>query len=362
MLETPPPLPKASDDPEGQAMQGRQLFAYYGLLFLFLLLIRSLLLELNAQFDLAIFPKLTAGVQMVIDNAAEFDNALNILSSLMYSFLFSLPIAIVYRITKEGGRFDPSLGQTIVLLSMVVTAVMVVISGDLARAFGLAGVVAAVRFRNTLDDAKDAVYVFLAIAIGMACGSRAFSTAVWTSLVMTTTLYLMWNYHFGQLPGRIVSSPEGGRKAKKQGKEKKEKKEKKKKKKAQARLDGIVEQQYRLIQLAAMAREPGEKKANSGLIIDSGDLARAQIHAESVLAAAGGKWRLANVTAREAGSGTLEFVGRIGKTDSSSELLKRLLAGDAPAFIKNAEFRPLKTPRSADPSEPLAEPGPTPAG
>ena len=168
-------------------------------------------------------------VRQVLDSAAEFDNALNILFSLLYAFLFSVPIAIVYRVTKADDLFDPSLGQTIVLLAMVVTAVMVVISGDLARAFGLAGVVAAVRFRNTLDDAKDAVYVFLAIAIGMACGSRAYSIAVWTSLVMTTTLYLMWRYRFGQLPGQIFASREGGKKKKKKkkGKEKKDKTDKK---------------------------------------------------------------------------------------------------------------------------------------
>lgn len=230
MLETPPPPQESPDDPETPAMQGRQLFAYYGLLFLFLLLIRSFLLELNAQFDLAIFPKMTEAVRQVLDSAAEFDNALNILFSLLYAFLFSVPIAIVYRVTKADERFDPSLGQTIVLLAMVVTAVMVVISGDLARAFGLAGVVAAVRFRNTLDDAKDAVYVFLAIAIGMACGSRAYSIAMWTSLVMTTTLYLMWRYRFGQMPGQIFASREGGKKKKKKKKEGKEKKDKKDKK------------------------------------------------------------------------------------------------------------------------------------
>ena len=227
MLETPPPPQEPPENPETQAMQGRQLFAYYGLLFLFLLLIRSFLIELNAQFDLAIFPKMTEAVRQVLDSAAEFDNALNILFSLLYAFLFSVPVAIVYRVTKADELFDPSLGQTIVLLAMVVTAVMVVISGDLARAFGLAGVVAAVRFRNTLDDAKDAVYVFLAIAIGMACGSRAYSIAVWTSLVMTTTLYLMWRYRFGQLPGRIIASREKGKKKKKDGKEKKDKREKK---------------------------------------------------------------------------------------------------------------------------------------
>lgn len=325
MLESPRPGEEPPPIPEAEAMQARQLFAYYGLLFLFLLLVRSFLIELNAQFDLAIFPKMTEAVRQVLDSAAEFDNALNILFSLLYAFLFSLPVAIVYRVTKADGQFDPSLGQTIVLLAMVVTAVMVVISGDLARAFGLAGVVAAVRFRNTLDDAKDAVYVFLAIAIGMACGSRAYSIAVWTSLVMTTTLYLMWRYRFGQLPGRIIGSQERGKK-KKDGKEKKDKKDKK------------------------------EKEPNSALIVEARDLARAQGHVENTLAAAGGKWRLASTLAHASGGGALEFVGRLDKTETSSSLLERVLGGEATAFIARADIRSLKVPRAPEPAKAAPEP------
>lgn len=316
MLEAPRPPEEPPALPEAEAMQARQLFAYYGLLFLFLLLVRSFLIELNTQFDLAIFPKMTEAVRQVLDSAAEFDNALNILFSLLYAFLFSLPVAIVYRVTKADGQFDPSLGQTIVLLAMVVTAVMVVISGDLARAFGLAGVVAAVRFRNTLDDAKDAVYVFLAIAIGMACGSRAYSIAVWTSLVMTTTLYLMWRYRFGQMPGRIIASRERGKK--KNGKEKKEKK---------------------------------EKKPNSALVVEARDLPRAQGHVENALAAAGGKWRLSNTLAHAAGGGALEFVGRLGKSETSSSLLRRVLGGEATAFIASADIRSLKVAKSVEPAK-----------
>lgn len=354
MIETPPqtkPAP-AEDEP---AMQGRQLFAYYGLLFLFLGLSRSLLIELNSQFDLAIFPKLAEGVQQVLDNAAEFDNVLNTLYSLMYAFLFSLPIAIVYRITKDEGQFDPSLGQTIVLLSMVVTAVMIVISGDLARAFGLAGVVAAVRFRNTLDDAKDAVYIFLAIAIGMACGARAYSTAVWTSVVMTTALYLMWRYHFGQFPDRIVSSREGGKKEKKERKEKKEKKKDKAAKgglflspEAQARIDAASEQQQRLAEFAAMSREPGEKKANAALLIDARDLVRAQSHAETVLAKGVGKWQLAAIQAGPGEGGTLDFVGRLPKAGSPALLIRALFEGEAGASIAAASFRPLKAAKGGE--------------
>lgn len=358
MLETPPQTETDRADRDTPAMQGRQLFAYYGLLFLFLALSRSLLIELNSQFDLAIFPKLALGVQQVLDNAAEFDNVLNTLYSLMYAFLFSLPIAIVYRITKDEGQFDPSLGQTIVLLSMVVTAVMIVISGDLARAFGLAGVVAAVRFRNTLDDAKDAVYIFLAIAIGMACGARAYPTAVWTSVVMTTALYLMWRYHFGQFPDRIVSSREGGKKEKKDRKDKKDKKDKKKNKgpkeavslspEAQARIDATREQQQRLAEFAARSREPGEKKSNAAFVIEARHLAQAQSHAVLVLEANGGKWRLATAQTGEGKGGTLEFVGRLAKTGSPALLIQALLEGEGESSIAAASFQSLKAARIAE--------------
>ena len=338
MIETPHPTETDSAERDRSAMQGRQLFAYYGLLFLFLALSRSLLLELNSQFDLAIFPKLALGVQQVLDNAAEFDNVLNTLYSLMYAFLFSLPIAIVYRITKDEGQFDPSLSQTIVLLSMVVTAVMIVISGDLARAFGLAGVVAAVRFRNTLDDAKDAVYIFLAIAIGMACGARAYSTAVWTSVVMTPALYLMWRYHFGQSPDRIVSSREGGKKEKKDRKEKREKRDKKDKKKDKT---------------AKMAREQGGKKSNAAIIIEARDLIQAQTHAGVVLEANGGKWQLAAIQAAEGPGGTLEFVGRLAKTGSPALLIRAMLEGEGGSSIAAASFHSLKAAKV-----PEAEPAP----
>jgi len=48
--------------------------------------------------------------------------------------------------------------------------VVLIVRDSVALAFSLAGIVAAVRFRNTLRDTKDAVYIFLAIAVGLAAG------------------------------------------------------------------------------------------------------------------------------------------------------------------------------------------------
>ena len=381
MTENHPEPSAPSTDPKGRAGpkkggtvwrgQGRQLFAYYALLFLFLVLGREFLIEIDSRFNLGTFPKLAAGIKQALDDASEFDNIINTVYSLMYAFLFSLPVAIVYRITKDEDEFDPALGQTIVLLAMVVTAVITVVSGDTARAFALAGVVAAVRFRNSLDDAKDAVYVFLSIAIGMASGARAYSTALWTSVVMTSTLYFFWRYRFGQFHDRMITaSPESGE-------EKWERKERKGKRKdkigaeaqvpppplseeAHDRVERRMEQQHRLLQLATMSQEPGEKKLNAGLVVEAQQVAPAQGHVEGVLAAGGGKWRLTNVIAREGGAGTLEFVGRLSKSEAPAALVQALLVGAQAAAIDSVEFRSLKGQsalvEAADPQKAAAAP------
>ncbi len=336
----------------GPSMQGRQLFAYFALLFLFLILGREFLIEVDSRFDLNTFPKLAAGIKQALDDASEFDNIVNTVYSLMYAFLFSLPVAIVYRITKDEEDFDPSLGQTIVLLAMAVTAVITVVAGDTARAFALAGVVAAVRFRNSLNDAKDAVYVFLSIAIGIACRARVYSTALWTSVVMSGALYFFWRYRFGELHDRLITNaPEGFN-------EKRERKEKAGKKKrsgeeaqilvpslsaeAHRRVERRIEQQHRLVQMAVMSRAPDEKKLNAGLVVEALQVAQALGHVEGLLASSSGKWRLANVTAREGGAGTIEFVGRLSKGEAPGALVQALLVGAQAAAIETVEFRSLK--------------------
>ena len=103
-----------------------------------------------------------------------------------------------------------------------------------------------------------------------------------------------------------------------------------------------MEQQHRLAHLAALAWEPGEKRLNAGLVVEALQVAPAQDHVEGVLAKGGGKWRLANVIAREGGAGTLEFVGRLSKSEAPAALVQALVAGAQAAAIDTVEFRSLK--------------------
>src|SRR5207249_9908808 len=112
--------------------------------------------------------------------------------------------------TKPKVRYDASLVQTVIVLPIVIAGVVLIIRDSVALAFSLAGIVAAVRFRNTLRDTKDAVYIFLAIAVGLAAGVQAFAVAFVATLIYVGVVLVLWRFDIGTAPtpervqGRLI--------------------------------------------------------------------------------------------------------------------------------------------------------------
>lgn len=314
-----------------------RLAAYYALLVLFLFLTSKLLQTVASLYNLQQFEKLHEIVKLALNPAARLDDVAHTVFSLFFSFVFILPLAWVYTLTKEKERFDPSLVQTLILLGMAVTGMMIVIGSELARAFSLAGVVAAIRFRNTLDDVKDTVYVFVAIAIGMACGARAYSIAVWLSMVMCATMFVLWKTRFG----RMVQESSGT--LHKSGKGKKpEALQWVRDETAEGVARLSLERQVRLLQWASAPSKTEKKKLNAAVVVTAGDLGLAQKHVDAKLAMFGGKWKLAGVTSDgDGGGGVLEYLGRTPKETTPAALVAALCK-EAPPAITGIEYRSLK--------------------
>jgi polyphosphate kinase len=121
--------------------------------------------------------------------------------ALVGSLALVLPIAYVYMVTRRETRYDQALVHTLIMLPVAVTGIVIIVQSSVPLAFALAGIVAAVRFRNTLQDTKDAVYVFLAIGIGLAAGIQALSVGIIVSAVFNFTILFMWGFEFGNLYG-----------------------------------------------------------------------------------------------------------------------------------------------------------------
>ena len=95
---------------------------------------------------------------------------LDALLAMAGAFILTVPVVIVYVRTRTHAVFDESLANTVLVLPAIVTAILIVVRNSLAMAFSLAGIVAAVRFRISLKESRDALYIFAAVAIGFAAG------------------------------------------------------------------------------------------------------------------------------------------------------------------------------------------------
>jgi hypothetical protein len=105
--------------------------------------------------------------------------------------LLTLPVALVYMWTKPAPEYDPSVMHSSIILAPTIAGILIVIQGSLAMAFSLAGVATAVRFRNSLKDTNDAVYVFVAVAIGLAAGGQALDIALAISAIFSVMVLLL---------------------------------------------------------------------------------------------------------------------------------------------------------------------------
>lgn len=113
--------------------------------------------------------------------------------------LLIVPVSWVYFITSRSKKVDQSFVQTIVIMPIVVTGISMIVLNSLALAFSLAGIVAAVRFRFTLDQPAHAMYIFVAISIGLGSGIGALGVATVISMAFVYANLLIWKLEYGKI-------------------------------------------------------------------------------------------------------------------------------------------------------------------
>jgi hypothetical protein len=111
---------------------------------------------------------------------------------LALSCVLSLATASIYRFTHRGTSYSQSFAQTLVLMGMVTALIMLIVGSNIARAFSLVGALSVIRFRNAVKETRDVAYMFLTMAIGMACGTRFYLLATFATAVLCAVLVAMF--------------------------------------------------------------------------------------------------------------------------------------------------------------------------
>ncbi|MCH8278076.1 MAG: hypothetical protein IIC12_03995 [Proteobacteria bacterium] len=123
---------------------------------------------------------------------------LRLLLASIGALILTVPVSWAYFITSRARKLDQSFLQTIVILPTVVTGIAMIVMNSLPLAFSLAGVVAAVRFRFSLDQPSDAMYIFVGIGIGLGSGIGALGIAMVISMMFVVTTLVIWKLEYGK--------------------------------------------------------------------------------------------------------------------------------------------------------------------
>ena len=272
-------------------------------------------------------------------------NAVLATVSMLGALAIMIPVTWVYMLTKMKRGYDESVVHTLLILPISVTGIVIVVGTNIALAFALAGIVAAVRFRTTLDDTKDAVYVFLAIGVGIASGIQALGVALALSLVFNAVVLALWTTRFGNIYahsrgaalglGDVLAGPETAATALAVGDPAILEAA------APADLAEIAERAVRLERHVSEERLKKKKaRANALLLIHARSAQPAQAEVERILEELAAKWKLAELNPAPSGF-LLVYLARLEGSAVQGAVMDRLRAGVGGA-IEAAELRSLK--------------------
>ncbi|HET7576305.1 MAG TPA: DUF4956 domain-containing protein [Sphingomicrobium sp.] len=121
--------------------------------------------------------------------------------AIIAAILVALPVSWVYMNVRGGHEYDQSLVNTIIILPMVVTGIVIIVQNSLALAFSLAGIAGAVRFRNSLKSSGDALFILLAVGIGLSAGIGAIELAGVITIAFNYCFAMLWITEYGEREG-----------------------------------------------------------------------------------------------------------------------------------------------------------------
>ena len=127
----------------------------------------------------------------------EFDSLLWLVTAILGAVILMVPVSWTYLSIRRLQQMDQSLLQSMIILPIAVTGIVLLVHNSLALAFSLAGVVAGVRYRNTLKSTADSIFIFVAVGVGLSAGIGMLIVGAVMTLIFNYTIYVLWKLNYG---------------------------------------------------------------------------------------------------------------------------------------------------------------------
>lgn len=240
--------------------------------------------------------------------------------ALATAFLVTLPVTWVYRWTRPRKRYSQVFAHTLLVVPIGIALVVFLVKGSLALAFSLAGIVAALRFRTSLDEPMDAVYMFIVVGAGLAAGVQLLTIALLASVIFNITALAVWRTNWGEHPAilsgwRLVQPDEAGQ---------------------LLGVSGVVKPDL------ARDGDGAKPQFNAKLRVQTTQVEAAQRAAIPILDRSAKHWQVAQVTQMEDGSSVVEFDVRLKKSTDLAAFIREIEQSET-AHVGKVELKQQKS-------------------
>ncbi|MFT4536578.1 MAG: putative membrane protein YhiD involved in acid resistance [Saprospiraceae bacterium] len=122
---------------------------------------------------------------------SEYPGITAIIFTVLCSVLLGILIAFTYEKTSRDVDRPDNFLQALILVTIVAAMVIQAIGDSLARGLGMIGALSIIRFRTTIKDPRNIVFMFGSIAAGIACGVMGFTIAIFGTVGFCLTAFML---------------------------------------------------------------------------------------------------------------------------------------------------------------------------
>ncbi|MDR3050816.1 MAG: DUF4956 domain-containing protein [Oscillospiraceae bacterium] len=116
---------------------------------------------------------------------------LKMVIALGMGLLVGLVIALVYRKAFRGVLFSANFANTLIMLTMITTPVVMCIKSNISLSMGMVGALSIVRFRTAVKDPMDTAYMFWALTMGILLGAELYLIALVVVVGISVAILLL---------------------------------------------------------------------------------------------------------------------------------------------------------------------------
>ena len=139
----------------------------------------------------------------LLENTGQLELEVIILRMVM-STIIAFFIYLSYMLSHEGSIYSKKFNVSLMAMTTITTAVMIVIGNNIALSLGMVGALSIVRFRTAIKEPMDIAFLFWAIAAGIVLAAGLIPLAVVGSLFVGVVLLVFSRQKNGESPYILV--------------------------------------------------------------------------------------------------------------------------------------------------------------